>query len=131
MLSAPALGLAHFADLGVERAVLGDAVPVERVVRAADGADLVLASVELAALPGLQLPEVAAADILFNSDTNILLPSQTASGKTEAAFFPILTLFSEDMPKSIGCIYIGPLKALISQILAKRGKFYRYNAFVR
>ena len=40
--------------------------------------------------------------------------ASTASGKTEAAFFPIITLFSEDMPSSVGCIYIGPLKALIN-----------------
>ena len=44
----------------------------------------------------------------------MLLTASTASGKTEAAFFPIITLFSEDMPSSVGCIYIGPLKALIN-----------------
>lgn len=63
------------------------------------------------ALRGVQ---VAAADVIFNSDDNLLLSASTASGKTEAAFFPILTLFSEDMPKSVGAIYIGPLKALIN-----------------
>ena len=44
----------------------------------------------------------------------MLLSASTASGKTEAAFFPILTLFSEDMPRSVGALYIGPLKALIN-----------------
>ena len=58
--------------------------------------------------------QVAAADAIFNTDENVLLPASTASGKTEAAFFPIITLFSEDMPSSVGCIYIGPLKALIN-----------------
>lgn len=58
--------------------------------------------------------QVAAVDAIFNTDENVLLTASTASGKTEAAFFPIITLFSEDMPSSVGCIYIGPLKALIN-----------------
>ena len=58
--------------------------------------------------------QVAAADAIFNTDENVLLTASTASGKTEAAFFPIITLFSEDMPSSVGCMYIGPLKALIN-----------------
>ena len=70
------------------------------------------------ALRGIQ---VAAADVIFNTDENLLLTASTASGKTEAAFFPILTLFSEDPPQSVGCLYIGPLKALIND------QFYRLN----
>ena len=62
----------------------------------------------------LRAIQVAAADVIFNTDENLLLTASTASGKTEAAFFPIITLFSEDPPSSVGCIYIGPLKALIN-----------------
>ena len=62
----------------------------------------------------LRAIQVAAADVLFNTDENLLLTASTASGKTEAAFFPIITLFSEHPPSSVGCIYIGPLKALIN-----------------
>ena len=62
----------------------------------------------------LRAIQVAAADAIFNTDENVLLTASTASGKTEAAFFPIITLFSEDPPTSVGCIYIGPLKALIN-----------------
>ena len=62
----------------------------------------------------LRAIQVAAAEAIFNTDDNLLLTASTASGKTEAAFFPIITLFSEDMPSSVGCIYIGPLKALIN-----------------
>ncbi|EXM38107.1 ATP-dependent helicase [Ruminococcus albus SY3] len=62
----------------------------------------------------LRAIQAAAGDVIFNTDDNLLLTASTASGKTEAAFFPILTLFSEDMPKSVGAIYIGPLKALIN-----------------
>ena len=58
--------------------------------------------------------QVAAADVIFNTDENLLLTASTASGKTEAAFFPIISLFCEDPPESVGCIYIGPLKALIN-----------------
>ncbi len=62
----------------------------------------------------LRAIQVAAADVIFNTDDNVLLTASTASGKTEAAFFPIITLFSENPPSSVGCIYIGPLKALIN-----------------
>ncbi len=65
--------------------------------------------------------QVAAADAIFNTDENVLLTAQTASGKTEAAFFPILTLFYENPPASVGALYIGPLKALIND------QFYRLN----
>ena len=62
----------------------------------------------------LRAIQVAAGDAIFNTDENVLLTASTASGKTEAAFFPILSLFAEDPPSSVGCIYIGPLKALIN-----------------
>ena len=62
----------------------------------------------------LRAIQVAAADAIFHTDENVLLTASTASGKTEAAFFPIITLFSENPPSSVGCIYIGPLKALIN-----------------
>ena len=62
----------------------------------------------------LRAIQVAAADAIFNTDENLLLTASTASGKTEAAFFPIITLFSENPPASVGAIYIGPLKALIN-----------------
>jgi len=58
--------------------------------------------------------QVSAAEIIFGSDNNLLLPSQTASGKTEAAFFPILSEFYDDMPESFGALYIAPLKSLIN-----------------
>ena len=58
--------------------------------------------------------QVAAGDAIFNTDENVLLTASTASGKTEAAFFPILTLFWENPPASVGALYIGPLKALIN-----------------
>lgn len=62
----------------------------------------------------LRAIQVAAAEAIFNTDDNVLLTASTASGKTEAAFFPILTLFDEDPPASVGALYVGPLKALIN-----------------
>lgn len=56
----------------------------------------------------------AAGEAIFNSDDNVLLSAPTASGKTEAAFFPILTLLDEHPADSVGCLYIAPLKALIN-----------------
>lgn len=58
--------------------------------------------------------QVAACDIIFNTDANLLLTSGTASGKTEAAFLPIITKIYQDPPKTVGVLYISPLKALIN-----------------
>ncbi len=62
----------------------------------------------------LRAVQVAAAHTIFETDNNLLLTSSTASGKTEAAFFPILSELYEDKPKSIGVLYIAPLKSLIN-----------------
>lgn len=58
--------------------------------------------------------QVAAGEAIFGTDQNVLLSASTASGKTEAAFYPILTLMAEDPPTSVGALYIAPLKALIN-----------------
>ena len=62
----------------------------------------------------LRAVQAAACYAIFETDDNLLLSAGTASGKTEAAFFPILSLFDEDPPASVGALYIGPLKALIN-----------------
>ena len=62
----------------------------------------------------LRAIQVAAAEAIFHTEENVLLTASTASGKTEAAFFPILSLLHQNPPTSVGCIYIGPLKALIN-----------------
>lgn len=58
--------------------------------------------------------QVAACDIIFNSKNNLLLASGTASGKTEAAFLPILTQLYNNPSSSVGVLYISPLKSLIN-----------------
>ena len=56
----------------------------------------------------------AAGEAIFCTQDNVLITASTASGKTEAAFFPILTLIDEDPPSSVAVMYIAPLKALIN-----------------
>ena len=73
----------------------------------------------------LRAIQVAAGEAIFLTDDHVLLSASTASGKTEAAFFPILTLFTENMPASVGAIYVGPLKALIND------QFMRLNDLCR
>ena len=58
--------------------------------------------------------QIAAAEVIFDTDDNLLLSSGTASGKTEAAFLPVLTRLYENPSTSVGVIYISPLKALIN-----------------
>lgn len=60
--------------------------------------------------------QLDAARVIFESDDNLLLSSSTASGKTEAAFFPIITdiLSSPDCGESVSVLYIAPLKSLIN-----------------
>lgn len=58
--------------------------------------------------------QVEACRVLFESDAHLLLASGTASGKTEAAFLPILTLLTEKPSTSVGVLYVGPTKALIN-----------------
>lgn len=59
--------------------------------------------------------QIAAADVIFNTNKNLLLTSATASGKTEAAFFPIISdLFNNPGTPGIKVLYIAPLKSLIN-----------------
>lgn len=58
--------------------------------------------------------QVAACEVIFDGDDNLLLSSGTATGKTEAAFLPVLTELYNKPSSSVGVIYISPLKALIN-----------------
>jgi ATP-dependent Lhr-like helicase len=59
------------------------------------------------------IQEAAIAEIL-DGDGHLLIAAGTASGKTEAWFFPIVSMLCESKPSSAGVLYIGPLKALIN-----------------
>jgi len=69
--------------------------------------------------------QVAAAQTIFNTDHNLLLTSSTASGKTEAAFFPVLSELYENPSSTVGVLYIAPLKSLIND------QFYRIEELLR
>lgn len=56
----------------------------------------------------------AAAEAIFETNNNVLIATPTASGKTEAALFPIITLMKEQPIEHIQTLYISPLKALIN-----------------
>jgi len=58
--------------------------------------------------------QAQAIDAVFDNDNDILITTGTASGKTEAAFLPILSLIAQEPVGSIKALYIGPLKALIN-----------------
>ena len=62
----------------------------------------------------LHANQVAACEVIFDSEDNLLLSSGTASGKTEAAFLPVLTELYNQPSSSVGVLYISPLKALIN-----------------
>ena len=58
--------------------------------------------------------QLFAADVLFDTKNNLLLTSSTASGKTEAAFFPIITDVWNEPCEGVSVLYIAPLKSLIN-----------------
>jgi ATP-dependent helicase Lhr and Lhr-like helicase len=54
--------------------------------------------------------QVEACRVIFDTDAHLLLAAGTASGKTEAAFLPVITLLHEVPPGTVGVLYIGPTK---------------------
>lgn len=67
--------------------------------------------------------QIEAARVIFETDSNLLISSSTASGKTEAAFFPIISDIHDDpdAKRSVSVLYIAPLKSLIND------QFYRLD----
>ncbi|MDR1655211.1 MAG: DEAD/DEAH box helicase [Treponema sp.] len=57
--------------------------------------------------------EAAAAGIL-GEEGHLIIAAGTASGKTEACFFPVISILAEKRRNSVGALYISPLKALIN-----------------
>lgn len=62
----------------------------------------------------LRQVQIEACRVIFDTNAHLLLATGTASGKTEAAFLPILTLLHENPSTSISVLYISPIKALIN-----------------
>lgn len=73
----------------------------------------------------LRAVQVDACRVIFETDAHLLLATGTASGKTEAAFLPVLTLLHNNPPATLGVLYIGPTKALIND------QFIRLNDLLK
>ena len=58
--------------------------------------------------------QVDAIRAVMQTSAHLLLSSATASGKTEAAFLPILSIIAAAPAASVQVIYVSPLKALIN-----------------
>ncbi|NDJ18782.1 DEAD/DEAH box helicase [Myxacorys almedinensis] len=58
--------------------------------------------------------QIEACRIIFDTSHHLLIAAGTASGKTEAAFLPVLTIVHEQPSSGVGVLYIGPIKALIN-----------------
>jgi len=56
---------------------------------------------------------------------NVIIIAQTAGGKTEAAFFPILSNLIGQTSEGVKCIYISPLKALLNNQEERLDKYFR------
>lgn len=62
----------------------------------------------------LRQVQVEACQVVFDTDCHLLVAAGTASGKTEAAFLPVVTWLHDRPPSTVGAMYIGPIKALIN-----------------
>lgn len=62
----------------------------------------------------LRQVQIEACRVIFDTDAHLLIAAGTASGKTEAAFLPVLTLLHQNPSATVGALYIGPIKALIN-----------------
>ncbi|MGG4145534.1 DEAD/DEAH box helicase [Paenibacillus algorifonticola] len=62
----------------------------------------------------LREAQADACHIILDTNKHLLIASGTASGKTEAAFFPTITMLDHNPSGTVGILYISPLKALIN-----------------
>ncbi|MBQ7820839.1 MAG: DEAD/DEAH box helicase [Clostridia bacterium] len=67
-----------------------------------------------------------AAECLFDTDDDLLITSSTASGKTEAAFFPIISELYDNLCDGVGVLYIAPLKSLINDQFLRLDELLEY-----
>ena len=74
----------------------------------------------------LRQAQIEACQVIFNTDNHLLIAAGTASGKTEAAFLPVLTLLYENPAKSVGVMYISPIKALINDQFDRLNDLLKY-----
>ncbi|HUG67752.1 MAG TPA: DEAD/DEAH box helicase, partial [Pirellulaceae bacterium] len=64
--------------------------------------------------PSLRPVQEEAIHEILRGEADLIISAQTAAGKTEAAFLPILSRMYEHPADSVQTLYVGPLKALIN-----------------
>lgn len=64
--------------------------------------------------PSLRPVQEEAIQVILDSSADVLISAQTAAGKTEAAFLPVLSRIYDAPLSSVQALYVGPLKALIN-----------------
>lgn len=57
------------------------------------------------------------------SGSNVLITSSTASGKTEAATLPILSIIAQTGKEGLQCLYVAPLVALLNDLEGRIGEY--------
>lgn len=65
--------------------------------------------------------------IIMSTDRDVIISSGTASGKTEAAFLPILSNIEDRACDGIMVLYVSPLKALINNQFDRIEKLCEHN----
>lgn len=71
--------------------------------------------------------QMEACRVIFDTDAHLLLAAGTASGKTEAAFLPVLTLLDQHPTATVGVLYISPIKALINDQFGRLSEILRQS----
>lgn len=66
---------------------------------------------------------------LINTPSDLIISAKTASGKTEAAFLPIISKIIDRSKDSVKILYISPLKALINDQFQRINDLCKYIDF--
>ncbi|WWS87421.1 DEAD/DEAH box helicase [Sporosarcina psychrophila] len=66
--------------------------------------------------------------VIIETNKDVILSSATASGKTEAAFLPIISLIEDNSAKQLKVLYISPLKALINNQFERIERLCEYSS---
>lgn len=64
--------------------------------------------------PALRPIQVESIKAFLGGGGHLMLMAETAAGKTEAAFLPVLSSIADEPLGSVRAVYVGPLKALIN-----------------
>lgn len=65
--------------------------------------------------------------VIINTQQDVVISSGTASGKTEAAFLPIISLIEQEVVNSLKVLYVSPLKALINNQFERIERLCEYS----